>query len=318
MMLYLWEDTDTPETELKFGEHFLESDSIEKATEHTKKYIRSSLARQKYKFDQGRIKIHHIWDASDYAKHFDKFKPHSKLDDFIRNKLILGQHIERTEIHRFISAEDFIIKINEELKNYQNLPVAGLSTKQYEQLENVISSFGSGSRVILAELCARFGKTIWAGSVIKETESNLTVIASYVLTSFSSFIKEFTTFNQFKDFVLIDTKDEKYEEKIRSALSDDKQVVAFLSMCTSEKRDERVNFLYSLGIDVLTIIDEADYGVQHPNQSSLLITNQKSNDCVILMTGTGADRAVGDWDIDYHTSVTYIELLAEKNNLELA
>lgn len=312
MMLYLWEDTDAPETELKFGETLRHTESLQEATEETEKYIRHSLGRQKHKFDEGRVIIHHIWDASDYAQHFNRYRRGAHLDDFIRNKLVLGERVGRTEVHRHITADEFIIRINKELSNYQNLITAGLSTKQYEQLVNVINAFGNGCKVILAELCARFGKTIWAGSLIKETEAELTIVASYVLTSFSSFIKEFTSFNQFKDFVLIDTKEEDYQEKVKKALSERKQVVTFLSMCTSDKREERIKFLYNQKVDILTIVDEADYGVQHPNQAMALINAQKDNDRVILMTGTGADRAAGNWNIDYHTSTTYIELLVEK------
>lgn len=319
MMLYLWEDTDTPETELKFGETWQNAFNVDEAFEQTKKYIRNSLGRQKHKFDEGRVIIHHIWNASEYAVKFDKFKPHSKLDDFIRDKLILGVRVGKTEVHRNISSDEFVVRINKELaKHNQPLPVVGLGTKQFEQLGIVKSALGSGLLTILAEFCARFGKTIWAGSLIRETEAELTVIASYVLTSFSSFIKEFTSFEQFKDFVLVDTKSPSYKTEINQALSQGKQVIAFLSMCTSDKRSERINFLYNRDVDVLTVIDEADYGIQHPSQANLLVQARKKNDPVILMTGTGADRAVGSWNVDYHTSVTYIELLTEKHGLEVA
>lgn len=69
MMLYLWEDTDSKEIELKFGDHFNDCSTFVSAVEDTKSYIRSSLGRQKHKYDEGRIIVHHIWDASEYAKH---------------------------------------------------------------------------------------------------------------------------------------------------------------------------------------------------------------------------------------------------------
>lgn len=313
-MLYLYEDTDSPETELKFGERFNDFPTLELAIEDVKKYIRSSQGRSKHKYDEGRIAVRYIRDASEYAKHFNRFKPHAKLDDFIRNKLVLGERVSNTsEFHRFIEADEFIRRINNELNNYQNSPDVKLSTKQFDQLKNVIKALSNGALVILAELCARFGKTIWAGSLIREAEAQLTVITSYVLSSFYSFIKEFTSFQQFQDFVLVDTKDEDYKKRIKQGLEDGKQVIAFLSLCPGGLREDRVEFLYNKKIDILTIVDEADYGAHHPSQCDVLINAQKKNDRVVLMTGTGADRAVGNWNVDYHTSVTYVELLAEKN-----
>lgn len=311
MMLYLWEDTDAP-GELKFGERFSNCSDIESAIADINVYIRSSQGKRKHKYDDGRIITHYIWDASEYAKYVDRFKPHAKLDDFIRNKLVLGERQGRGEFHKFIDPDEFIICINKELNDYQNSPEVKLSTKQFDQLQAVIRAFANGCYIILAELCARFGKTIWAGSLIRETESQLTVITSYVLSSFYSFIKEFTSFQQFQDFVLVDTKDDDYKNRIIKALAEGKQVIAFLSLCNGDLRQDRVDFLYDRDIDVLTIVDEADFGAHHPNQCDVLINAQKKNDRVILMTGTGADRAVGNWDVDYHTSVTYVELLAEK------
>ena len=313
MMIYLWEDTDAPEIELKFGDHFTNTNTFDEAIKETRNYIKKSLGRQKHKFDEGRIVIHKIWDASEYAKNVGRFYSHAKVDDYIRNNIILGTHVSG-DIHRDISADEFIIRVNKELvKHNQNLPDAGLSTLQFRELGKVLKAFSVGHKTILAEWCARFGKTVEAGAIIKETQAELTIIASYVLTSFSSFIKDFSSFNQTKDFVLIDSKDDDYKEKIKESLNNKKQVVVFLSMCNGSLREDRINFLYNIDIDILTIIDEADYGIQSPKQANALINARKENDLVLLMTGTGADKAVSNWDIDYHTSVTYIELLVEKN-----
>ena len=55
--------------------------------------------------------------------------------------------------------------------------------------EILLSKLSEGKQVIMSDLCARFGKTIWAGVLARELESRLIVIASYVLTSFASFEK---------------------------------------------------------------------------------------------------------------------------------
>ena len=253
-IVYDWEDLDAPEAEQKFGDHFSEANTLEEAFEETRKYIRSTLGRQKHKFEEGRIKIHQLWDATEYAKHKKRFGKHQKIDDVIRP--VIGHHV-RADVHR-IDADTLITRVNKELARHgQPLPDAGLSTSQYNAAENVLEAISAGKRTILAELCARFGKTIWSGAMIRETNASLTIVASYVLTSFSSFIKDLTSFEQFKSIVHVDTKDDDYQHQVAEALGNGYQVVAYVSMCKGSKREGRLEYLYNATTDaILTIIDE--------------------------------------------------------------
>lgn len=308
-LVYVWEDLDAPEAEQKFGDHFSEAETLEEAIKETRRYIRESLKRQKHKFDEGRVVIHKIWDATAYAKLKGRFGKHKKVDDVIRP--VIGHHV-KSDVHR-IEADVLIARVNKELsKHGQPLPEAGLSTAQYNTAVNVLNAIQEGKQTILAELCARFGKTIWSGVLIRETERPLTIVASYVLTSFTSFIKDLTAFEQFKDIVHVDTKDEDYESQIATALRDRKQVVAYISMCKGEKRESRIKTLFSFDVDRMLIVDEADYGVHKTGQADLLINNRRKDDIVVLMTGTNSDRAATYWNVDHMVSVTYPELLMEK------
>ncbi len=320
-MLYVWEDTDTTKYlengdidlltyELKFGDHISEADTLDEAIEETKKYIRTSLSRQKHKYDENRILIHNIWDATEYAKIKNRFGKHQKLDDVIRP--IIGYHVQ-ADIHRGISSDDLIIAVNKELiKHNQKMKSVGLAQWQFDSALNVLNALAKGSITIVAELCARFGKTIWAGALIRETNTQLTVIASYVLTVFTSFVKDFTSFEQFTGLVLVDMKDDNYKEKISSALESNKQVVALLSMCSGGKRQEKIDFLYNQNVSKMTFVDEADFGVHKLSQSQSLI-EKRGDSPVILMTGTNGDRASSIWPVDHYLSVTYPELLIEKH-----
>jgi hypothetical protein len=309
-MLYAWEDLDAPESEQKFGDHFSEADTLDEAIEETRKYVRSSLGRQKHKFDEGRVIIHKIWDATEYAKHKNRFGKHQKVDDVIRP--VIGYHVQ-ADVHR-IDSNTLIERVNRELiKHGQSLPVAGLSQNQYTAAENVISAIAEGKRTILAELCARFGKTIWAGALIRETNAQLTIVASYVLTSFSSFKKDLTSFEQFRDLVLIEAGDEGWEESVQKAISNGSQVVVFLSMCSGSNRRSKIDFLFDVNINKLVIIDEADFGVHQIKQSAPLIESRTEDDVVVLMTGTNGDKATSIWSVDHYLSVTYPELLIEKH-----
>jgi hypothetical protein len=308
-IIYVWEDLDAPESEQKFGDHYSETSTIDEAFKETERYVRGSLGRQKHKFDEGRVVLHKMWNATEYAKLKGRFGKHQKIDDVIRP--VIGHHVS-ADVHR-IDSDTLIERVNRELiKHNQPLPVAGVSQNQADAAMNVLTAIADGKRTIVAELCARFGKTIWSGALVRETNASLTVVASYVLTSFSSFKKDLTSFEQFRDLVLVDSKDEDYQEQVECGLADNKQVVVFLSMCGGGRRQERIDYLFGIDVVRLVLIDEADFGVHKSGQSKPLIEARSENDVVVLMTGTNGDKAASVWAVDHYLSVTYPELLMEK------
>jgi hypothetical protein len=102
MFVYAWEDTNTP-GEVKFGDHFENNVTFAQGVRNTKKYIRESLARQKYKYDRGDIIVWDVLDASAYAKRKNKFYKNSKIDDTIRRN-VLAHRIGRSEFHKMNGA----------------------------------------------------------------------------------------------------------------------------------------------------------------------------------------------------------------------
>jgi len=310
MFCYLWHET-TDVDESKFGERWVfagQDPEIE-----CRERIRDSLGVRKDKYDEGKVIVDAIWDVTELAKTEcpAKFKPHGKVDDYIRN--IIGFRKGPTgEVHT-LDAVDMAYRINELLKkSSQPLPIVGLAQWQYDQAIDVMNSINQGSKVILAELCARFGKTIWAGALTLETEAKITVVASYVLTSFASFAKDLNEFEQFRNFELVDSADAEYQQQIKKAIKENKQVVVFLSMCGSAKRQDRIDFIFGLKEPRLVFIDEADFGAHTEKQADPFIAAKKSKDVVILMTGTNGERACGNWQIDHYVGTTYAELLMEK------
>lgn len=313
-MLYLWEDTDAPESEVKFGDHWVGLDvSLDEAVEDTRKYIRSTLNRQKHKFDEGRIVVHGIWDASEYAKKVDRFHPRSKVDDHMRH--VIGHHVQ-ADIHR-IDPDVAVGRVLQELgKIGQPLRRAGLSMAQYNTTSEVVDVFRSNKKVVMADLCARFGKTVFAGAVVKELGNvRLVVVASYVLTVFTSFENDWRSFEQFREFEHVDTGEDGYQEKIDKYLKEGKKVVAYLSMHSSTKRQDRIDYLFKKKHKKMLVIDEADFGIHRDKQANYLINARKPNDLVLIMTGTNGERAVSGWNIDHYCAVTYIELLVNKKIL---
>ena len=312
MYCYLWWEKTNPD-EAKFGERWV-FDGQDPETEIWKR-IKSSLGVRKDLIKDGTVVLETFWDVTDLAKKVGRYYQRSRMDDFIRPRIGFRKG-STGEIHE-LPASEIKLKVDKYLaKSSQPLPVVGLAAWQARTAEQIISDITVGRRTIIAELCARFGKTIWSGTLIRETNAQLTVVVSYVLTSFASFEKDLSGFEQFKDFVLIDTADEEYQEVVSAALSQGKQVVAFLSMCVGTKRQEKIDFLFGQTQNRLVIVDEADFGVHRAGQAKPLLDARDSNDVVILMTGTNADKAASFWPVDKALSVVYPELIMEKRKTQ--
>jgi len=310
-MTYAWNDRDNKLDETKYGDHFVSENCTEQeAIDHTIAYIRTQFPRRGRHFDSGRVE-YTVWDVTEIAKVENRFYKGSHIDDIIR------EHIGRPgtqgkEFHA-LSFDDVVYRVNKYInKTQQPRPPAGLAQWQYDAAENVIAAVANGHRTIMAELCARFGKTIWAGAIAVETNASVTIVASYVLTSFSSFAKDLTGFEQFRNLEVIDSADPDYQKEVKSAVKAGKQVVVFLSMCGSAKRQDRIDFLFGLKTNRLVFIDEADFGAHTANQADPFIAAKQKDDAIVLMTGTNGERACGNWKIDHYLGTTYAELLMEK------
>lgn len=308
MFVYLWEEIDKP-GECKFGERwvFFGQDPEKECL----KRIRESLGVRKDKFDEGGIRLVAIWNVSDVAEKVGRNYQRSRMDDYLRE--FIGFRKGSTgEIHK-LNGTDMKLRVNRLLaKLGQPLMTAALSTKQYQVASEVINMFGNGMKVILAELAARFGKTIWSGAVAVETKVEVVVVASYVKTVFTSFATDITSFQQFAEYEHIDASGTDYQQKITDALSAERKVFVYLSLANGSKRQERIDFLFNLPNSKMLIVDEADFGAHQSRQAQPLIDKLDSIDYTIIMTGTNADRAATHWPVDGMVSVTYPELLIQK------
>lgn len=315
MFCYAWKFKSNELPGIKFGDTYVEKGQSGRTEVVNRIYESLSVLKNA---TVGHIQLCHYWDVTEYVQDNcpERFKKGGKIDDYIRRNFIHTRIGNRGDVHD-MSEDELVTSVYNVIKKSDSvLPICSLSRSQFEQLHQTCSTIMSnknGSVVIMAELCARFGKTIWAASVVLETKTKLSIITSYVLNSFSSFEKELRSFEQFKNIEVVDlSKDDDYENKISFHLKNGKQVVAFVSMCPGPNRDERIKTLFSLENDILLIVDEADFGMYKNNQSELLISNVKSHHSVILMTGTNGDRAVGSWNITHYQGVTYPELIMDK------
>lgn len=312
MMVYAWYDADGNKGETKFGDHFVSDDklTLDEAIQHTINYIKHfQFPRRGPHFESGRVQ-YFIWDISKYAKHHNKFHKASSIDDVIR-PFIGHRGTVGKEFHS-CSFDEVIIRVNLELSKIgQPLMTAELSTTQHNAAVETIGLFKENN-IILAELCARFGKTIWSGAVAVEMDTDLVIVASYVKTVFTSFAKDLTSFNQFANYVHVDSGEPDYQQKITDALDEGKKVIAYLSMANGTNRQSRIDFLFCWDVETLLIIDEADFGSHKAKQADPLIEATDGVVKTIIMTGTNSDRAITHWPVDQMLSVVYPELIIQK------
>ncbi len=308
MFLYVWSESTNP-NECKFGERWVLPDECPDASVRAR--VRDSLGVRKDLLRAGIVTVDHIWDVSDYAQRVGRCRQHARMDDYVRG--FVGHRKGTTgEIH-MLSSSELILKVNQHLASVnQKLPMAGLSTMQHSMVNQTLAAYRSGSRVVLAELCARFGKTVYSGAVARELNTPLVIVASYVKTVFASFAKDLTSFEQWASYQHVDTQSDGWETAVTAALKKGQPVVCYLSMCSGGQREARVKWLFERKAERLLIVDEADYGSYRPGQAELLKKHVGKRDRVLIMTGTNADRASKLWSIDTMLSVTYPELLIQK------
>ena len=331
MMVYLVMDTtladdSSPEGKCKFGERFVTAPmTLDEAIADVKAYIRrSTFSRRGGVYDRMAADgFVYVWDASDYAEHVKRFRKHAKLDDLMRNlidELRLSNDLSvGTEFHAD-SFDNLKIVIASFLSSYkQERMSVKFSTAQMEMMDEVLAAYNRGDKVVFAELCARFGKTLWSAGVGQVLNVDMIVVTSYVKTVFTSFASDLVEFEQFADLEHIETvNNPNYKEQIEEALAANKRIIVYLGINAGGERNERVDFVLSQNASKLLIVDEADFGVHTNNQASLLIDQLPNIDFTLLMTGTNTERAVGEWPVDSYVSTTYGELLMNRRRAEEA
>lgn len=306
MFVYSWYEK-TNKQETKFGQRFVFAGQ-DPYVECLKR-VRESIGVRKDLFDDGTIVMSMIWDVTELAEKNGMMDKKSKFDDFLRNKI--GK-CKQGEVHNMTS-DILVEKVNDILrKEGQPRPEVSLSTAQYDDAVTVLKGIEEGKRRILAELSARYGKTIWSAAVSVESGIPVVVVSSYVLTSFTSFKNDVRKFKQFQDIEIVDSQEKGYQDKVDRFVKEGKQVMVFLSLCNGTGRTERINYIKGIDVQKLIFVDEADYGAHQKKQFEALQTMVGDDDVLILMTGTNSDRASSDWDIDLMVSTTYFELLVNK------
>jgi hypothetical protein len=191
-----------------------------------------------------------------------------------KTEVFSGLHIDTKEeisekliiqiLESVISGEEFINITRIEFKPHFLQEIAIL------QCLDIIESETEFSVNIIAELCARFGKTLTYLELFKRLENDVMIIPSYVHSVFTSFENEILgkykdenigKWSNFIGFKVIDTvQDTGWEEKFKENLGKSKLVV-FISVQSREESLNKFDTIKEISSDrKFIVVDEADFG----------------------------------------------------------
>lgn len=201
-----------------------------------------------------------------------------------RTEVYSGRHIDTNEeisekliiqiLQSIVSGEEFIKIILQDFKPHFLQEIAMMQC--LDAYENEVND----SVNIIAELCARFGKTLMYLELFRRLENDIMIIPSYVHSVFASFENEIVgkykdenigKWSNFKGFKIVDTvSDNNWEEKFNSHIGKCKLVV-FVSAQSREESFDKFNIIKNIPSDrKFVVIDEADYGAWTENSQKVV------------------------------------------------
>ncbi len=135
---------------------------------------------------------------------------------------------------------------------------------------------GKGSASLIANLCPRFGKTVWALSlfnrITEKYNNNVMLIPAYWLSAHSSFIGELDEYDDFKDIIQIDINDSNAEHDASFALDAGKRIIIPISLHGDfDQWAEKHRWISTIPNEqIFMFADEGDFGTHTENQVSKL------------------------------------------------
>lgn len=182
-----------------------------------------------------------------------------------------------------------------------------LTKWQIEVLEWIGNQIDAGKKSIMAELAARFGKTLLYLVLHHLLENRVMIVCSYYLSSFNSFKDEFYRYTLFENWIFLDASSEDFEQKYSEALNTNFKIVVFASLCGSSNVDKNSSLLKDFD-SKFVVTDEADYGA-HTERSTKILNKIVGNSVHIRTTGTDSDRASRAETPDAFIGYSYQDML---------
>ena len=217
------------------------------------------------------------------VKRFSFFEENDQLIES-RTEVFSGRHIDTGEeiselliikiLESIVSGDEFIKIIKKEFKPH--FLQEAVIQKCLDSIENETDD----SVNLIAELCARFGKTLTYLELFKRIDNDIMIIPSFVHTVFTSFSNEILgkygdenigKWSNFSGFKLIDTTSgDGWVDKFNSNLGKYKMVI-FISLQTREESFSKFDIIKNVSNErKFIVIDEADYGAWTENSQKVV------------------------------------------------
>lgn len=131
---------------------------------------------------------------------------------------------------------------------------------QIKALDKALEQYEKGE-VLLAELCPRFGKTVWAMALFDHTDKQVMVVSSYVHSVFNSFKTDYARFTQFEHIAIAESA-----EQVAQNTANGLRSLIVVPLTDNFARWERKYGWINKLTSKFVFVDEADFGAHRPDQ----------------------------------------------------
>lgn len=261
------------------------------------------------------------WFPSDCAKqkNYDQNVIHTSLNKNSNFKW-LKEHSAGKEFQQLLKnteLSDLFDEIVDILGNDIVKKSVSVTSWQRYMINALGKDLSEGHKVIVAELSARFGKTLTFLLLFLLCDVQVMVVSTYFNSALSSFKQEISKYEEFGNFVAIRINDPEFKTKFNQSLKSGKKIVVLQSLHQSKVGLNNSEILSQIQ-DKIVVVDEADFG-SHKKRQRDLIDKTCNGSPLILTTGTGADIASTGRNVNSFHSITYLDMLMMRGtDLELS
>ena len=180
--------------------------------------------------------------------------------------------------HTIDDARNYIDDLVTEFEGKRVRKQVKLRALQQKALNKAMTYIATGGHdvSVIANLCPRFGKTIWALSLFNQIHNTygnrIMLLPAYWLSVHSSFVNELTEYNDFLDIVQIDVGADDARERAIDAVSAGQRILVPMSLHGDlEEWKTKHSWIASIpNADVFSFADEGDFGTHTENQVAKL------------------------------------------------
>ena len=180
--------------------------------------------------------------------------------------------------HTIDDARNYIDDLVTEFEGKRVRKQVKLRALQQKALNKAMTYIATGGHdvSVIANLCPRFGKTIWALSLFNQIHNTygnrIMLLPAYWLSVHSSFVNELTEYNDFLDIVQIDVDADDARERAIDAVSAGQRILVPMSLHGDlEEWKTKHSWIASIpNADVFSFADEGDFGTHTENQVAKL------------------------------------------------